>query len=124
VIEVALAVIYVGIIFYTGLIRIGALPEVGLVPTDKLLHAVVFGGLVLLLVRALRVLWPLGSASQLLFASVGVASFLGAALEVCQSFVPYRSAEVLDWVADTVGAVLAAALLALLSRLMRRRAFD
>jgi VanZ family protein len=116
------AAAYVGAIFYTGLIRLAKLPELGLVPTDKLLHAVAFGGLALLLVRAGRVLLPRVSFGRRLSLAALGASLLGALLEVCQSFVPYRSAELLDWLADTVGASCAALLLALFVQFVPRRA--
>jgi hypothetical protein len=56
--DVLPAVAYVGAIFYAGLIRLAELPQVGFVPTDKLLHALAFGALALLLVRAVRVFLP------------------------------------------------------------------
>jgi VanZ family protein len=120
--EVAPAAAYVGAIFYTGLIRLAKLPEVGLIPTDKLLHALAFGGLALLLVRAAATLLQRPSqALRFLFGVCG-SSLFGALLEVCQHFVPYRSAEFLDWLADTLGALLAIGLLALCLRLAPQRA--
>jgi VanZ family protein len=114
--DVTPATVYVCAIFYGGLIRLSKLPEVGFMPTDKLLHGLAFGGLALLLVRTARALrqWrtPHG---RFWFGAFG-SSFFGAALEICQYFVPYRSAEFLDWLADTVGALLAVGLLALVLR--------
>jgi VanZ family protein len=116
------AAAYVGVIFYTGLIRLAKLPEVGFIPTDKLLHALAFGCLALLLARAARALLPRRHPrTRLVFAVLG-ASLFGALLEVCQSFVPYRSAEFLDWLADTLGAACAVGLLALFLQLVPRRA--
>ena len=115
-VDVVPAATYVGVIFYTGLIRIPALPEAPFVPTDKLLHALVFGGLVWLAMRAARVLLPHATPGKRVVASVLFSSLVGASLEICQYFVPYRSAEFLDWVADTVGALLVAGLLTLLLR--------
>jgi VanZ family protein len=112
--HVAPAVVYVGAIFYAGLIRLAKLPEVGFMPTDKLLHAVTFGGLAVLLVRATRALLPRLNSRRRLFLALFLASLVGALLEVCQAFVPYRSAEFLDWLADTIGAAAATALFALL----------
>jgi VanZ family protein len=120
--DVIPAAVYVGGIFYTGLIRLAPLPEVGFVPADKLLHALVFAGLALLLVRAGRSLFPHASPSRRLFAAVFLASLVGALLEICQSFVPYRSAEFLDWLADTLGALGAAGLFALFLQLVPWRA--
>jgi VanZ family protein len=47
---------------------------------------------------------------------------LGALLELWQAFLPYRSAELLDWVADALGAALAALLLVAFWRLAERGA--
>ena len=116
-------VAYVGVIFYTGLVRVPRLPEVvGFIPTDKLLHALVFAGLALLLARAERTFWLQMSTRARLTIAVFAASFVGALLEVCQSIVPYRSAEFLDWLADTLGAICAAGLIALFLQLVPRRA--
>jgi VanZ family protein len=101
------AVAYASALFYGGLIRIGAMPEVGFVATDKLLHALAFGGLALLLARAAHFLQPSATlAKKLLRGGVG-SSLLGLMLEVCQAFTAYRSADIWDWIADTVGALLA-----------------
>lgn len=120
--DVLPATVYAAIIFYAGLIRLAPLPEVGFVPTDKALHAVTFGGLALLLVRAIRFVWPTSSPGKRLLFAVLLASVIGALLEVCQLFVPYRSAEFLDWMADTVGAAAAVGLLALLLPHLQQRA--
>jgi VanZ family protein len=119
--QVAPAILYAAAIFYGGLIRMGELPEVGVVPTDKLLHACVFGGLAMLIVRAVRFcVSGLSLPKQLLAGAFG-ASLLGALLEVCQAFVPYRSADVWDWVGDTVGAALAIGAWFACSRFFPRR---
>ena len=120
--QVAPAILYTSALFYGGLIRMAALPEVGLVPTDKLLHAAAFGGLSFLLVRAARYFTPSAPVLKLLLVGGFGASALGALLEVCQAFVPYRSADPWDWVADTVGAALAVFVLFALWRLLPRRA--
>ena len=113
---------YASAIFYGGLVRIGKLPEVGFVATDKLLHALAFGGLALLLARAAH--WLRADASltrKLALGGVG-SSGLGLLLEVCQAFTAYRSADVWDWVADSVGAVLAIGLTFALFTWVPRRA--
>ncbi|MEI9939948.1 MAG: VanZ family protein [Pseudomonadota bacterium] len=100
------AVAYTSAIFYGGLIRIGALPEVGFVATDKLLHALAFGGLALLLARAVHWLRPNSSLAKKLLLGCAVSSLLGLLLELCQACTVYRSADPWDWLADTVGALL------------------
>jgi len=119
--QVAPAILYAAAIFYGGLIRMRELPEVGVVPTDKLLHACVFGGLALLLVRAVRSSVPGLSLQKELVAGALGASLVGALLEICQAFVPYRSADVWDWVGDTVGAALVVGALLVWSRFFPRR---
>jgi len=116
------ALSYAGVIFYTGLIRIGALPEVGFVATDKLLHALVFGGLVPLLARAAHWLRPDQTHARKVWLGGVGASLIGLVLEVCQAFTDYRSADVMDWFADTVGALLAVGLVLAFFAWISRRA--
>ncbi len=120
--HVAPVALYVAAIFYGGLIRMAALPEVGPVPTDKLLHAVTFGGLALLMFRATRLSFPQASLPQRFAIGACASSAIGALLELCQAFVPYRSSDFWDWLADSVGALLAVALLGLVLRFLPRRA--
>ena len=59
-----------------------------------------------------RAHWPaVGQSGALLGGFLGSAG-LGALLEIWQAFLPYRSAELLDFVADAVGALIAMALTA------------
>lgn len=120
--QVLPSVLYAAALFYGGLIRLAALPQVGFVSTDKLLHALAFGGLALLLARTVHFFQPLPSlGKKLLWGALG-SSVVGALLELCQAFTRYRSADVWDWFADTVGALLAVLLLAPLLRRASRRA--
>lgn len=85
------------------------------VPQDKLMHAVVFGGLtIVLFVAAPKQLRPLGAAL--------LSTALGGALELAQALVPYRAAEWLDVLADAVGALLGAGLVMLALKVRARRA--
>jgi VanZ family protein len=116
------AAAYASAIFYGGLIRIGALPQVGFVASDKLLHALAFGGLALLLARAAHWLRPNGSLATKLVRGAAGSSLLGLLLELCQALTAYRSADVWDWIADTVGALLAIGLAFVFLTWMPRRA--
>ena len=75
--------------------------------TDKLVHFTEFGLLCLL------ICWALSSARigskniYKLILAIGIASFYGMLDEFHQSFTPHRSVDVLDWLADTAGAVAA-----------------
>ena len=116
------AVVYASALFYGGLVRIGTLPQVGFVATDKLLHALAFGGLALLTARALH--WHRADSPlrrKLVLGGAG-SSLLGLLLELCQALTAYRSADVWDWVADSVGALLAIGLARALFTWAPRRA--
>jgi len=120
--QVLPAIAYASAIFYGGLIRLGPLPEVGFTATDKLLHALAFGGLSLLLARAAHWLRPaLSLSKKLMLGGVG-SSILGLLLELCQALTVYRSADAWDWFADTLGAVLAIGLAFALFAWVPRRA--
>lgn len=108
VLHVGPAVAYVALIFVGGSLSGG---ETYVTMTDKQLHAVSFGVMVALLARAVRYFRPTLSLPVQLAVGAALSSLLGALLEVWQAILPHRDADVFDWVADTVGAVLAAALL-------------
>lgn len=76
--------------------------------SDKVLHAVEYGILSLLCYRAFR--WAAGPAvaRQAVVLAIVTASVYGITDEVHQAFVPLREASWQDWLADTVGATLAA----------------
>ena len=81
------------------------LPDLGFDWQDKLLHFTVYGILSALLVRGMR-----ESVNQLfkkyhLLLSIIFTSVYGLSDEVHQYFVPGRSSELSDWLADTTGAV-------------------
>jgi VanZ family protein len=79
--------------------------------SDKTLHCIAFGILAWLACRAFRYCSPEAPARAL---GLGFASSvaLGGALELWQAFLPYRSAELLDFVADAVGALIAVLIVA------------
>jgi hypothetical protein len=102
------ALLYVGAVFYGGSIGMASLPETELISADKLMHALAFGGMQLVVLRAMRFELPrLRLALQNLL-TLGCVSAIGALLELYQMALPHRSAELYDWVADTLGAGLVA----------------
>jgi len=112
------ALLYVMVLFWLGAIRTGFdLPQC-FIPQDKLKHFGAFALLVFLLLRALRYEFPVAANGRLVGASIVGSSLVGALLEVWQRLFPYRSAEFADWVADTLGALLAGFLA---SQWLRRR---
>ena len=104
-------VLYAGIIFY---LSAQSHPEEQLPSfllkevSDKILHAVEYGILATLCYRAFR--WAAGAtlSPYAILLSIVTASFYGFTDEVHQYFVPLREASVFDWMADTVGTVIAA----------------
>ena len=82
---------------------------------DKVFHAGVYGILGIFLLGAMRPVYT-GYTSGQIRTSVVIASLYGISDEFHQSFVPGRSADILDWAADSTGALLAAILFAQLTR--------
>lgn len=94
------ALLYIVAIFVGG-----SWPMTGPGPSvsDKTLHFLVFLGLAVALIPALSVAsWR----KRRLVWSLVLASTVGALLEFWQALLPHRSAEFLDWAADTAGAAL------------------
>ena len=76
--------------------------------SDKVLHAVEYGILALLCYRAFR--WAAGSAvaQQAVVLAIVTASVYGITDEAHQLIVPFRESSWQDWLADTIGATVAA----------------
>jgi VanZ family protein len=102
-VQVAPALAYAALIFVGGTIAMPELPVGPPMPSDKLMHFAVFGGLQILMFRAVR--WgrsQAGPATQNVLAAL-LSSAAGALLEFWQASLPHRSAELGDWLADHVG---------------------
>ena len=103
--------LYAGMIFY---LSAQSHPEENLPSfvfkevSDKVLHAVAYGILSLLCYRAFR--WAAGPAvaRQAVVLAIVTASLYGVTDEVHQAFVLLRESSWLDWLADTIGAAIAA----------------
>lgn len=79
----------------------------GDLPKDKLAHFLIFGLLATSLLRIPRV-FKMGRAG--VFLTIAAVSAFGGLDEFRQSFTPGRFVEVGDWLADTLGAIVAALL--------------
>ena len=90
--------------------------------SDKTMHFVAFGLLAMLSARAFLHLDPRASRKAALARGFAAAVIVGGALELWQALLPYRSCELLDWVADAFGAALAVVLLGTGWALSRRGA--
>ena len=75
--------------------------------SDKLCHLLEYGGLGILLARALRGTMRVRIALFAAMMAIGVGSLIGAGDEYFQSFIPGRESSVFDWMADTLGVMLA-----------------
>jgi VanZ family protein len=73
---------------------------------DLLLHIGGYGLLGLLLCRAYRSRWPEASRRSLARSAVLTAALFGLSDEIHQSFIPLRTADAWDVVADVIGAAL------------------
>ncbi len=99
--------VYMAVIFHFSS-ESDPLPTVTAHVWDKLLHLSEYAVLAALLCRAFRgegAGWP----TAILFALV-TTSFYGASDEWHQSFVPLRTSDVRDWLADTIGGAVGAGL--------------
>jgi VanZ family protein len=84
------------------------LPEVS--HLDKLLHFGAYGVMAVLFYRTYSAGWPQAGKRTLVWASAASAALFGLSDEIHQFFVPYRTADPLDFLADSLGALLGAIL--------------
>jgi len=107
--------LYASLVFWGGVTDIGELPHTRLIASDKILHSAAFFGLELLVEWALLEREPRSRRLLAIAASAGV----GGTLELVQAALPYRSADIWDFIADSIGALAAALCLYLLARIQR-----
>ena len=74
---------------------------------DKILHFLIFGLLATVILRT-KMLKKLRTRDLII--CITIVSIYGFLDEICQSFTPERSVELGDWIADTVGAIVAVSL--------------
>jgi VanZ family protein len=89
--------------------------------TDKDGHGLLYAGLAILVLRATSAARWNGVTLRAAIFAVLFASFYGITDEFHQWFVPGRTADVYDWVADTIGASVGVALVFIVARVMRRK---
>ena len=114
------ALAYAGVIFWLSH-QPNPLPGLTTLVSDKVLHALEYAGLSGLLALGLSRLGVPGLRRVALLAVVLAAAY-GATDELHQSFVPHRSADPLDWLADSVGALVGGILAVPFLRRSRARA--
>jgi VanZ family protein len=112
------AIAYAALIFYLSS-QPNPLPTLTSRYSDKLLHLVEYGAFAMVATWGLSHLVRLPRAAR--WAAL-LGSLYGLSDEFHQRFVPHRSAELGDWIADTLGAVLGALLAWLVLRRFGSRA--
>jgi len=117
--DVLVACLYAAAIFVIG--SLPATPAVARGMSDKVQHALGFALLAWLACRALRRLRSQWGMSRLVLSSAVFSVAIGGALELWQGWLGYRSCELLDWVADGLGAGIGVALYAGLDALFGGR---
>lgn len=95
-------------------------PDLGIDWGDKVIHAGAFFVMGLLAYRAAVWLFPEKKKGTQILLAVCFTSLYGATDEVHQYFVPERSSDILDWVADTVGALLAIPIMHVYAKVQRK----
>jgi VanZ family protein len=101
-------VAYCALVFGISALSAPPAPEFPFEWGDKITHACAFGAMCLLAVRAGRALWPDRPLRARLLPAVLFCLVYGGTDEIHQYFVPGRSCDVFDWIADIVGAAIAA----------------
>jgi VanZ family protein len=89
--------------------------------TDKDGHGLLYAGLAVLALRATAGGRWGGVGLRAAVVAVLFASFYGITDELHQWFVPGRTCDVYDWMADTIGATVAVAVVWLVARVVQRR---
>lgn len=104
-------------LFIFGLSSLSMPPVLGpMALNDKAKHFALYGVFAYLVVRALAPRMA-GRPVRLIMATVALVSLYGASDEFHQSFVPGRSAEVADWLVDSLAALVVSGFYALRIRL-------
>ena len=99
------------VIAYCVIIFIGSamekpLPETDIPQLDRFLHAVEFGGLCFLLIRALKGSFAEMPRRTMFIIAVSCTVLYGASDEIHQMFVPGRVSSIIDLLFDSLGALI------------------
>ena len=117
--DVLAAGLYSAAIFVIG--SLPATPAVARGMSDKVQHTLGFALLAWLTCRALSRLRSGWALPRVLMSSAAFSILIGGALELWQGWLGYRSCELLDWVADGLGAGIGVGIYAVLDALFGRR---
>jgi len=101
------ALLYCAIIFLVSSLSAPPAPSYPFAWGDKVNHAGAFAIMMALVFRGIRWLLPERSTRVQLILALACCMLYGATDEIHQAFVPNRQCDIFDWMADTVGALLA-----------------
>lgn len=103
------------LLMYAAILALGSVPgaraDIGLVASGVVLHSLAYGLLTLLLFGGTS-----GTPAARVAKAVACIMAMGAGDEFLQSFLPYRHADVHDWIVDVSAALVVSALLLAFSR--------
>ena len=111
IVSVVPAILYASLLFWISSLSQPNAPDFGLEWGDKINHAGAFAIMTVLWFRASGWFYPETSDTRRLMSVVFLVALYGATDEIHQSYVPGRFADLSDWIADIIGAVLAAAII-------------
>ena len=111
------AILWAALIFVASSIPSEDIPEVPIFRYDKLIHLAIYFVFAALVYRFLS-FEGVSSAvrSRAAILTVGIIAFYGMTDEFHQHFVPGRTMDVYDWIADVAGGILCVVVLSYLSR--------
>jgi VanZ family protein len=109
-------ILFCAFIFYISSLPSPPAPSYGWKFSDKINHTGAYGIVMLLAFRASRWLFRDRSLGQQIMLSLIFTMLYGVSDEIHQAFVPNRECELYDWLADSLGGLLAAIFILLTHR--------
>ena len=95
------------LVLILSVINTGVLPKTDVPSADKIVHTIMYFGITLILMlNQTRYLREMISRKQMWFAFLFSVSF-GTLMEVIQHFLPWRSGSIYDFIANTIGVIIA-----------------
>ncbi len=95
------------LVLILSVINTGVLPKTDVPSADKIVHTIMYFGITLILMlNQTRYLREVISRKQMWFAFLFSVSF-GTLMEVIQHFLPWRSGSIYDFIANTIGVIIA-----------------
>ena len=95
------------LVLILSVINTGVLPKTDVPSADKIVHTIMYFGITLILMlNQTRYLREVISHKQMWFTFLFSVSF-GTLMEVIQHFLPWRSGSIYDFIANTIGVIIA-----------------